>query len=181
VRAILRGIALVAAVLGPGCAPDPAGPGPTTELFWQALEAGDIAGAQALTDGAPLASVRDLEAAHPFEAIELGEALDNESRAQVPTRMQRQVGAGPDFSFHTHLSRGADGWRIDLRQTRRDLTRELLASSFQGVQKALRESGEAFIEEFEERALEVSEALRETLEELEKSLSEPEDPESLDP
>ena len=37
------------------------------------------------------------------------------------------------------------------------------------------------LEEFEERALEASEALRETLEELEKSLSEPEQPEALDP
>jgi hypothetical protein len=45
----------------------------------------------------------------------------------------------------------------------------------------LRESGAEFIEEFEERALEASEALRETLEELEKSLSEPDELETRDP
>ncbi|MBW2267645.1 MAG: hypothetical protein JRH16_03635 [Deltaproteobacteria bacterium] len=172
---------LCAAVAWLGCAPDPNGPGPTSERFWEALGTADYSAAQALTDSASLAAVRDLAAAHPFAAVELGEALDNESLAQVPTRMRPKPSGGPDFSFHTHLVRGKDGWRVDLRQTRRDLTRELLASSFESVQEALRESGEAFIEEFEERAIEVSEALRETLEELERSLSEPEDPKPRGP
>ncbi len=183
-RGISRPLArllLCAATAWLGCTPDPNGPGPTAELFWDALRTGDYAAAQALTDNATLTALRDLAAAHPFDAIELGEPLDNESLAQVPTRVQRHAGAGPDFSFHTHLTHGDDGWRIDLRQTRRDLTRELLASSFEGVQEALRESGAEFIEEFEERALEASEALRETLEELEKSLSEPDELETRDP
>lgn len=176
----LGSLLVCAAALWLACAPDPNGPGPTAQRFWHALRDGDYAAAQALTDGAALAAVRDLAAAHPFDKVELGDALSNESLAQVPTRVERLRDGGPSFSFHTHLVRGEDGWRIDLKQTRRDLTRELLASSFQGVQEALRESGEAFIEEFELRALEASEALRETLEELEKSLSEPEDPEALD-
>lgn len=155
------------------CAPAGEDPAATSQRFWDALRAEDFAAAQSLTDAAALAAVRDLADAHPFAAIEFGESLDNDSMAQVPTRVQRGGGTGPDFSFHTHLIRGESGWRVDLKRTRRDLTRELLASSFEGVQEALRESGEAFIEEFEERALEASEALRETLEALEQSLTQP--------
>ena len=165
------GIALLLA-----CAPDPNGPGPVTERFWQAIQRDDLDAARALTDGASQRQVEEFAAAHPFERVELGEPLDNEHAAQVPTTMIRTTGAGPGFDFHTHLVHVDEGWRVDLRATRRDLTRELLASSFEGVREALQESGEAFVEEFEERALEASEALRETLEELERSLSEPETP-----
>jgi hypothetical protein len=159
-----------------GCPPDVEGPGPTTQRFWDAIGMQDFAAAQALTDQAKLSELRDLANAHSFESVEIGAALHNEALAQVPTRIKRHPAAGPDFSLHTHLVRGEAGWRVDVLQTRRDLTRELLASSFEGVQEALRESGEAFIEEFEKRALEASEALRETLEELEKSLNDPEVP-----
>ena len=44
------------------------------------------------------------------------------------------------------------------------------------MKEALRDSGEAFIEEFEARAIEASEALRETLEELDEMLSGPPPP-----
>jgi hypothetical protein len=177
---ILRCLCL-AVILSAGCAPDPNGPGPTATRFWEALRSEEFEAARALTDGASLSEVRDLAAAHPFERVEIGEALDNEAAAQVPTHMVRTTGAGPAFDFQTHLVRVDDGWRVDLRETRRDVTRELLASSFEGVREALRESGSAFVEEFEERALEASEALRETLEELENSLTEPVPPNEVEP
>lgn len=171
-----RALLLAAALTAGGCGSLRDDARDTTRHFWEALAAEDYAGAAALTDGASREAVAQLAASHRIERFTLGEPLANAEAAQVPVHVQREAGAGPGFSFHTHLSRSGGVWRVDLRLTRRDLARELLASSFEGVKEALRESGEAFVEEFEMRALEASEALRQTLEELDEMLSRPQAP-----
>lgn len=164
------------AALALGCAPDPNGPEPTTARFWEAVAAGEFATAAELCDRASPAEVRQIANTHPFGRVTLGEPLHGEAQARVPTQLTLD-GEGRELSFDTHLVEIEGKWRVDLRATRRALTRELLAASLEGIHEALRERGEAFVEEFEARALEASEALRETLEELEKSLRDPAAPE----
>lgn len=166
----------ILAALALACAPDPNGPEQMTARFWEAVAASEFAAAAELCDGASPTEVRQLATAHPFDSVTLGEPLHGEAHARVPTHLG--LGSeGRALSFETHLVELEGEWRVDLRASRRALTRELLAGSLEGIHEALRESGEAFVEEFEARALEASEALRETLEELEESLHDPAEPE----
>lgn len=138
--------------------------------FWDAFQEENYDAAQALTVGATSAALRDLADAHALEQFAFEDAFRNESKALVPTRAVLAP-AGRDLEFYTYLTRVEAGWRIDLPASRRDLTRQALAGSFQGVQESLRESSKALVEEFEQRALEASETLREALEGLERALT----------
>ena len=137
--------------------------------FWDAFQEENYEAARAFTVGASVSALRDLADAQALEQFEFEDALLNESRALVPTRAVLAP-AGRDLEFHTHLTHVEAGWRVDLRASRRDLTRQALAGSFEGVQESLRESSKALVEEFEQRALEASETLREALEGLERAL-----------
>jgi len=138
--------------------------------FWDAFQEENYEAAQALTVGASVATLRELSEAHALEQFTFENALRNDSTALVPTRAVLAP-AGRDLEFHTHLTRVEAGWRVDLRASRRDLTRQALAGSFEGVQESLRASSQALVEEFEQRALEASETLREALEGLERALT----------
>jgi hypothetical protein len=137
--------------------------------FWSALEVEDFDAARTLSTSPSVRAVRELAEAQPLEEIELGEILRNEATAIVDTSAILAP-SGLELAFSTHLTRVDGAWRVDVRKTHRELTRAALATSFEGMQQSLRESSEAVLEEFERRALEASEALREALEELERSL-----------
>jgi len=156
-------------VLG-ACAERGETPREVSMRFWDAFQEENYEAARALTVGASVSALRDLAEAQALEQFEFEDALLNESRALVPTRAVLAP-VGRDLEFHTHLTQVEAGWRVDLRASRRDLTRQALAGSFEGVQESLRESSKALVEEFEQRALEASETLREALEGLERALT----------
>ena len=138
--------------------------------FWDAFQEQNYEAAGALTVDGRVPAIRELAETYSLEQFSFEESLGNESQAVVPTRAVLAP-AGRDLDFYTHLRRVESGWRVELRPSRRELTRQALAGSFEGVQESLRRSSEALVEEFEERALEASEALREALEGLERALT----------
>ena len=105
---------------------------------------------------------------HRFESVAFGRSLRDAATALVETRLVLE--AGPEVEFHTHLERTPQGWRVVVAETRRELTRAALAASFDRMREALHGSSQVLIQEFEKRALEASEALREALESLERGL-----------
>jgi hypothetical protein len=171
----LRGAAAALAVLvalAPGCERfDDDAPRRVADEFWSAVQREDFETARALSGEAGESGVRELAQAHPIDTLAFGEILRSESKALVETTAV--LASDVEVSFHTHLAHADGGWRVDLRATRRDLTRQTLAASFEQVRESLRGSTDRLMEEFEKRALEASETLRDALEELEKSLSPP--------
>lgn len=142
----------------------------TASSFWTAIQDGDLEAARTLTTAPGDPAVEELAAQRP-QAIAFGPVLRNEDTALVETTALLEEHGG-EITFNTHLRREAAGWRVDARASRRALTREALAGSFEALRESLRESSEMLVEEFERRALEATEALRGTLEELERSLRE---------
>lgn len=139
--------------------------------FWDAFQEQNFEGARNLTVDATVADLRKLSEAYALEQFAFADSLSNESSAVVPTRAVLAP-AGRDLDFYTHLQLVEEtGWRVELRTSQRDLTRQALAGSFEGVQESLRQSSQALVEEFEQRALQASEALREALEGLERALT----------
>jgi hypothetical protein len=145
--------------------------------FWSALQRQDYETARALSGETGENGLRELAEAHPIETLAFGEILRNETKALVETTAvlaPRDV----EVTFLTHLVQTDGGWRVDLPATRRDLTRQTLAASFEQVRESLRGSTDRLMQEFEQRALEASETLRKALEELEQNLSNPPPPPS---
>ena len=139
--------------------------------FWDAFQEQDFEKARNLTVDATVADLRELSEAYALEQFTFDASLRNESQAVVPTRAVLAP-AGRDLDFYTHLHHAEEtGWRVQLQTSQRDLTRQALAGSFEGVQESLRQSSQALVEEFEQRALQASEALREALEGLERALT----------
>jgi hypothetical protein len=137
--------------------------------FWSALQREDFEAARALCGETGENGLRELAAAHPIETLAFGEILRNDTKALVETTAVLAP-RGVEVSFHTHLVHADGAWRVDLPATRRDLTRQTLAASFEQVRESLRGSTDRLMQEFEQRALEASETLREALEELEQGL-----------
>ena len=164
---LLLGAALLLPVAG--CERFDDAPRETARAFWADLEAGDVAGARARSDAASDAVLEELAEELPLRDLELGEILRNEQTALVETRA---VARDTELVFHTHLQRRDGRWRVNVRETRRELRRTAVAAAFEQAQEALSESADMLVEEFEKRALEASEALREAFEELERSLRE---------
>ena len=146
--------------------------------FWSAVQREDYETARALSGEAGESSLRELAGTHRIETVAFGETLRSESKALVETTAvlaPRDI----EVTFHTQLVQvDGGGWRVDLPATRRDLTRQTLAASFEQVRESLRGSTDRLMQEFEKRAVEASETLREALEELEKDLSSPPPPPS---
>lgn len=136
--------------------------------FWSAVAAGDFAKAATLSTDDE-AAVQTLAREVPLRDVKLGEILHNESTALVETRAvygDRNV----ELTFNTHLTRSEGTWRVDAKECRREVRRAALAASFEGMQDAVSESADMLVDEFEERALEASEALRDALDELKDAL-----------
>jgi hypothetical protein len=172
-RAALALLALVALALG--CHRFDDAPRRVADEFWTALQREDYEAARALSGEAGENGLRELAQAHRIETVAFGEILRSESKALVETTA---VLAPHDVevTFHTQLVQADGAWRVDLPATRRDLTRQTLAASFEQVRESLRGSTDRLMQEFEQRALEASETLREALEELEQNLSNPPPP-----
>jgi hypothetical protein len=112
----------LAAVLGAllACAEADAPPEEVALEFWSAAVAGDAARAAQLASGddAALAALLRESAAETPPAI--GAAALSEDIALVETMFLREGVAAP-LRFHTHLAHGDDGWRVQLRETAREL------------------------------------------------------------
>ncbi len=137
--------------------------------FWNALGERDLDVALALSDAASEVELRELSDGLVLEDVTLDQILRNESSALVETRgelARRDI----DLTFHTHLTRIERDWRVDVDATERELRRSALAASFEDVRESISESTGLLVEEFEKRALEATESLREALEEIEESL-----------
>ena len=111
--------------------------------FWDTFQEENFEAARAWTVDGNASDLRALSEAYSLEQFAFDDAFRNESRALVPTRAVLAP-AGRDLDFYTHLRRDESGWRVELRGTRRDLTRQALAGSFEGVQESLRKSSEDF-------------------------------------
>jgi hypothetical protein len=152
-----------------GCSRFDDAPRRVADEFWSALQREDFETARALSGEAGESGVRELAQAHRIETVAFGEILRSDSKALVETTAvlaPRDI----EVTFHTQLVHADGGWRVDLPATRRDLTRQTLAASFEQVRESLRGGTDRLMQEFEQRALEASETLREALEELEKGL-----------
>lgn len=139
--------------------------------FWAALETRDLDAALALSDAGSRSELRELTEGLSLANVDLGQILRNESAALVETRADF-VRRDMDLAFNTHLTRAGATWRVDVNATEHELRRTALAASFEDVRESISESTDLLVEEFEKRALQASEALREALEELEESLRE---------
>ena len=137
--------------------------------FWSALEARDFAAAGRLSNATGEAALRKLSDELPLRNVTLTQILRNESTALVETS-GRLADHSLELTFNTHLSQRTGGWWVDVHATHRELRRTALAAAFEDIQEALSQSADRLVEEFEQQALEASEALREALEELKRSL-----------
>jgi hypothetical protein len=161
---------LAFAALALGCNRLDDAPRHVADEFWSAVQREDFETARALSGEAGESSLRELAGTHRIETLVFGETLRSESKALVETTAvlaPRDI----EVTFHTQLVHADGGWRVDLPATRRDLTRQTLAASFEQVRESLRGGTDRLMQEFEQRALEASETLREALEELEQGLS----------
>jgi hypothetical protein len=120
-------------VLLASCGPGDAELRATAEGFWSALEQGDLDAAErlAVTPGAE--RLNELLQPYPGREIRVGRILRDEDTALAETWLS-PVDAEADVRFHTHLRREAEGWKVDVAQTRRDLTRSLLNASVEALQ-----------------------------------------------
>jgi len=159
----------LALLIAPGCDRFDEAPREVAAAFWAALASRDLAAALELSDAESADELRELADGLALEDVVLDEILRNESTALVGTSAalaRRDM----DLRFNTHLERRDGAWRVDADATERELRRTALAVSFEDIRESIGESTELMVEEFEKRALETSEALRETLEELEDSI-----------
>ncbi len=166
--------AFLAAALG--CDRFDTAPMEVTQAFWAALAAGDLRAAKELSTAPGEESLRDLAEQHPFASIETGQVLRNDRAALVETRGVFEGPRGTEISFNTHLGRYDDTWRVDVEETRREIVRAAIGAAVEDMKESLRESADVVTETLERSALEFSEALREALEEMERSLSDPQAP-----
>jgi len=144
-------------------------PRQVADEFWTALQHEDFETARRLSGEAGENELRELAQAHPIDALAFGEILRNQSKALVETTAVLEP-RDVEVTFHTHLVQADGEWRVDLNATRRDLTRQTLAASFEQVRESLRGGTDRLMQEFEKRAIEASETLRKALDELEQSL-----------
>lgn len=144
-------------------------PSRVARSYWDAVLAHDGAAASALA--LTPAESRDAELAPPraLASISLGRILRDEDTALVETSAVFADGDQP-VSFHTHLARQGGQWRVDVAETRRDLTRAALGASLEQVRESLARSADSLSEALQRSALEASEALRRALDELDRDL-----------
>ena len=167
-RAALLALALLA---GPACERFDETPREVAAAFWAALAVRDLEAAQQLSTAESQSELRELADGLSLEDVKLDQILRNEAVALVETRAalaRRDM----DLEFNTHLVLIDATWRVDADATERELRRTALAVSFEEMRDSIGESTDLLVEEFEKRALEASEALREALQELEESLRE---------
>lgn len=162
------------AAAGLACHPFEDPPEAVAERFWRAVMEGDLDAARSHASAATRSRTDELAREFDVGPTVLGETLRNESRAIVETRTEAERGgASLSVSFDTHLVREDDGWRVDVRRTRSDLTRAAFAATVGELGETLGEGLRELRESIEQGALEASEALREALEDLELELPPP--------
>jgi hypothetical protein len=163
-----RGLA-AAVLLAVACAPSEPAPRQAAGEFWEALRAGDREAARARSTSATAHRVDRLQAGRRIDEVLLGETLAGERSAIVRTSLATSLDGSPlHTTFDTHLVRTADGWRVDVAATERDLTAAIVAGSIALFGDAVGRGVEEFGEVLQQGAAEISRAIREALEELER-------------
>ncbi len=164
--------ALLAALAA--CAPPERKPEAVAAAFWEAFAAGDLEGASKLSTAASVDELGALDFTPDITGVTTAPALLNESQALVGTSLDfAVVEAGGPVAFNTHLAHFDGGWRVQVPETARELRRAAIAASFAEVEESLRSGAKAVGDAVEEGLLKASEAIRESLEELERSLANP--------
>jgi hypothetical protein len=165
-----RRLALAACLWAAALACERGGDAPrrAAEGVWQSVAAGDLDAARGVASSDSGSQLDELAEQHPVRDAWFGETLRNESTALVETTAV--LADGQEVSFHTALAFEGGSWRVDVRRTRRELTRAALATSVEQLRESVRGGAEALAEQIERGALEFSEALREALAELEDEL-----------
>ena len=144
-------------------------PDAVAQLFWEALEEGDLEQATDLSTAPSPERLKRLAERPDLGSVSFGPAQLNGERALVETRMARADGQ-PELVFNTILERFESGWLVDLDATRRDLSESALAASMDEIGEAFRGGAEALGEAIEEGANEAAEAMRRAAEDLEGAL-----------
>jgi len=116
-------LSLVAGLLALLACAEPAAPPEEVALeFWSAAVAGDAARAAQLADADEAALAQLLGRSAAEEPPAIGAPVVSEDTALVETMFLHEGVAAP-LRFHTHLTRGDEGWRVQLRQTADELAR----------------------------------------------------------
>ncbi len=161
----MRGATLIVLLVwlgGCGYLPGGSGPGEIAAEFWDAMRAGELDRARALSSRTSDDLLGRWQGRFSIEEIDLGETFQNERSAIVETSLVTMRG---EFelraSFQTHLVREEREWRVDVDRTRQEFAKAAIASAAARVRGAIAEG-----------MVELGEALEEGLRELEESLRE---------
>lgn len=137
--------------------------------FWEAMQAGDHAAARAVSTPASATSLAALAEESPLQDVDFGEILRNEQTALVETTAVLEE-RGVELTFNTHLAHLESGWKVDAAKSRREITRAALAASVAELRRTLSAGTTAVAEQVERSALEISETMREALEDVEREI-----------
>lgn len=154
-------LALVLAL--PGCGVFASEPDRVAEEFWEAVAAGDVDGAKALSTETDLRRLARLSERHVIEEVEVGAVLTRDDTAEVETTLERQAGA--TVVFRTRLRRYDDGWRVDAAASGQALRQAIVETSLAELREAFSEGAEVIGEAVEQGLEEAVDAMREALEE----------------
>ncbi len=145
-----------------GLSEDP--PDEVTRSFWGAIESADSEAARALASAASGRLVEPMLSEVSIEGVLVGESLRNEQSALVATTLVTvEEGGELDVTFHTHLVREDDRWKVDLAASRSELRRGLFVAGMREIGEAVGEGVKEIGDAIREGALELEEALREAL------------------
>ena len=166
--------ALVSCVVGlSACADRAPTPERVAQRFWRAVAAGDVRDANEL-------SVRPIDPDLIVRASEVSvssasfeDALQNEVAAVVPTTVvwSDELAADPvRLSFHTHLVRRGDAWKVEPHRTQEELVRAVITASAKRVREHVRHGVDELGRALERGTDEISKALGSAMKELEEEL-----------
>lgn len=169
----LLSVALLVA-LAIACAPPTEAPEIVAEHFWEAVRVGNFDAARSLATAPTAELVASITSEQSIESVLLGETLKSEGSAVVRTEIVTPVQNGKRRTrFDTHLVHEPEGWRVDARATRRDLTTALFASAVSQLSEIVEEGMQELGDALEESAADLAREIHEALEELETSPSTP--------
>jgi hypothetical protein len=152
-------------VVGPGCGLPEDPPEEVTRRFWGAIESADGEAARAFASAASGRLVEPMLREVSIEGVLVGESLRNEESAIVATTLVTVAEENElDVTFHTHLVREEDRWKVDLAASRAELRKGLFVAGMREIGEAVGEGVKEIGDAIRQGALEMEEALREALE-----------------
>ncbi len=138
--------------------------------FWETMRVGDREQAATFVTDSSLRLLDDGMLPDRIEKILFGEVLRNESAAVVRTSMlTRTDDIDLNIVFHTHLVLQQGDWRVDLVATQQEVSRSTFAAGMKFFGEAVGRGIEEFGQVLEQGAAEVSDAIRDAIDELGKA------------